>query len=131
MKRYTGLQLLPGRRVLAAALVALALLTLAPRTSEHLDNGWNVVRISEQTKGRVSTLTFAATPPRPLPATSRIPVFIDGADWKLVAAPSGCAAQAEAVVCVLEADQVRRKHLITVAVRSSGPVSFSFVPPGR
>ena len=121
---------LGARRVVAAALVALALLTLAPRTSEHLDNGWNVARVSEQVKGRVSTLTFWAMPPNPVPATSRIPVYVDGSSWTLVAAPPGCARQADAVVCVLDADEVRRKHLITVVVRSSEPVSFSFVTPG-
>ena len=119
-----------GRRAVAAALVALALLTLAPRTSEHLDNGWSVARGSEQVKGRTSSLTFWAMPPDPVPATSRIPVFVDGGSWTLVAAPRGCTRQADAVVCVLQADEVRRKHLITVVVRSSGPVSFSFVTPG-
>jgi hypothetical protein len=119
-----------GRRSVAAVLVALALLTLAPRTSEVLDNGWSVVRVSEQVKGRVSTVTFWAMPPRPVPATSRIPVFVDGGSWTLVAAPPGSAAETDAVVCVLDAEDVRRKHLITVAVRASGPVSFSFVPPG-
>ena len=119
-----------GRRAVAGAVVALALLTLAPRTSEHLDNGWNVVRISEQSKGAVSTLTFSATPPRPVPASSRIPIYVDGGSWRLVAAPPDCERQADAVVCVLDADEIRRKHIISIAVRSSGPVSFSFVPPG-
>lgn len=119
-----------GRRTVAALLVAFALLTLAPRTSEHLDNGWNVVRVSEQIKGRLATLTFSATPPNPVPETSRIPIYVDGARWSVVAAPRGCSRSGDAIVCVLDAEKVRRKHLITVVVRSSGPVSFSFVQPG-
>lgn len=127
MTRHTTLR---GRRVVAVALVALALLTLAPRTSEHLDNGWSVARISEQGKGRISTLTFWATPPSPVPATSRIPVYVGAESWSLVAAPPGCARQGDAVVCVVDAGQVRRKHVMTIAVRSAEPVSFSFVPTG-
>lgn len=118
------------RRIVAALLVALSLLTLAPRTSEHLDNGWKVVRVSEQIKSRVASLTFSATPPDPVPATSRIAVYVDGARWSLAAAPRGCTRDADAIVCVLDAERVRRKHVMTVVVRSSGPVSFSFVPPG-
>ena len=119
-----------GRRAVAAALVALALFTLAPRTSEHLDNGWSVARVSEQVTGRVSTLTFWAMPPRPVPATSRIPVYIGAERWTLVAAPPDCAREGDVIVCELDADEVRRKHLMTVVVRSAEPVSFSFVPTG-
>lgn len=123
----------PNRRrhLLAALLVVLALLTLAPRTSQHLDNGWEVVVMSETSgHGRsVSSLTFWAMPPNPVPATSRIPVFISAKSWRLVAAPAGCTQAADAVVCTLDRDSIRRKHLITISVRSSGPVSYSFVPP--
>ena len=121
------------RRLTAAAVVVLALLTLAPRTSEHLDNNWEVVRISEtafRDRGGISTLTFWAIPPDPAPATSRIPVFVAGADWELVAAPQDCTDEGIAVVCILDAGEIRSKHLITVTVRADGPVSFSFVPPG-
>ena len=119
------------RRFLAFALVVLAVFTLAPRTSLHLDNGWNVVVVSDTSAHakRVSSLTFSATPPNPVPATSRIPVFISGDAWQLVAAPRGCTQQPDAVVCTVNGDAVRRKHLITISVRSLAPVSYSFVAP--
>lgn len=119
------------RRLLAALLVVLALATLAPRTSQHLDNGWEVVVMSD-TSGRassVSSLTFWAMPPNPVPLTSRIPVFISADHWHLIAAPSGCTQVTDAVVCTLNRDTIRRKHLITISVRSSGPLSYSFVAP--
>jgi hypothetical protein len=121
------------RRCFAAAVVALAFFTLAPRTSEHLENGWEVWRIAEtaaRDRGGVSVVTFQATPPDPAPATSRLPIFVAGGDWELVAAPPGCTDEGVAVVCMLDAGDIRSNHVITVAVRSDVPVSFSFVPPG-
>lgn len=123
-----------GHRVAAIALVALSVLTLAPRTSEHSDTGWDIVRVAETTgraKGGVTTLTFWATPPRPVPDVTRLPVYVDATSWQLVAASPGCSKQAGAVVCVITSDQVRRKHVLTITVRSAQPVSFSFVPPGQ
>lgn len=120
------------RRLVALLLVALSILTLAPRTSVHLPDGWEAFVVSDtsaQAK-RVSTLTFWAVPPDPVPAASRIAVFVSGDDWRLVRAPQGCTTQTGAVVCVVNREELRRKHLITLSVRSAGPVSFGFEPPG-
>ena len=121
-----------SRRLAALLLVVVSLLALAPRTSEVLDNGWHVAPVSD-TFGRsaVSTFTFWAMPPQNVPAESRIPLYITGDDWQLVRAPAGCTATSDAVVCLLSKDTIRRKHLITIVVRSAGgPLSHAFAPPG-
>ena len=117
---------------LSLLLIVASLLTLAPRTSDMLDNGWRVVTISDTFgRGRVSAITFWAMPPEDVPAVSRIPLYLSGGDWRLIRAPKGCTAAADAVVCEISAEQVRRKHLISIAVRSTAPdLSYSFVPPG-
>lgn len=120
------------RRFAALLLVAASLFTLAPRTSEVLDNGWHVAPISDTFgTARVSSITFWAMPPQNVPAESRIPLYITGDDWRLVRAPKGCTATTDAVVCVISRDAIRRKHLITIVVRSAGgDLSHSFVPSG-
>ena len=122
-----------SRRGLAVLLVALAVLTLAPRTSDHLENGWSVVVVSDtsaRAKGPVSKLTFWAMPPSPVPAVSRIPVYTSAEDWTLVAGPSNCTQETDAVVCVFNRESVRRKHYVSLTIRSEEPVSYSFSPPG-
>ena len=120
------------RRILGVVLVALSVLTLAPRTSDQLENGWNVVVAADtslRAQGPVSTVTFWALPPAPVPGTSLITVRVSGTDWTLVAAPPNCTRSAGEVVCVFNREAVRRKHLVTLTVRSSGPVSYTFVGP--
>lgn len=118
-------------RILALVLVALAFLTLAPRTSTDLDNGWRATVVADtfQRPRATSTLSLIAVPPADVPVRTDLTIRISGGAWKLAAASPGCERVGDAVVCVLLREQIRRQHLITLTVRGAGPLAYTLSAP--
>ena len=119
------------RRLLALMLVALSVFTLAPRTSQDLDNGWRATIVADtfQRPRATSTLTLIALPPADVPVRTDLTIRIVGGTWKLAAATPGCSRVGDAVVCVLLGDQVRRQNVITLTVRGAGPLAYTLSTP--
>ena len=113
------------KRWAALALLLLAPLTLAPRTSAVLTNNWEYLAWNRSFNAKGGTSTYTATIWQ---ATSEITkdtlvlaVFGSdpGFDWTLVAASTGCAPVDGVVECVVDLSGQRSQQVISVTVRSS------------
>lgn len=117
------------RRLASLALLLLLPLTLAPRTSLDIGNGWRVLVISDtfgRTQSPVSVLSFKAVAPS-TPSVVDLTLHVSGGAWTLVKAPAGCSAVTGGIECVMDSTAMRPGQVFTVTVRSAGaPLAYTF-----
>ena len=126
------------KRWVALALLLMLPFTLAPRTSDVLENGWSY---SVHTGGaaKAGTSTYVANVWRDTgeDATAVLRVAVEPAGaWALVSASPGCAANlaANVVSCLVTLAGANQKKVITLTVRTTttttGPAAFSLSSVG-
>lgn len=117
------------RLMTGAALLVLLPLTLAPRTSWPLGNGWRAdVHADgfEHAKGDVSSLAFTAIPP-PTWGAITIEVTVTGGAWELLAVSPGCSRVGDTVSCTLTNTGEDRQRPLRLVVKSvdGNPLSYT------
>ena len=118
------------KRWAAGVLLLLLPLTLAPRTSWELGDGWRadvaVDRVQGATSG-VNPLVFAVIPPQTSWTTTAVRVSITSSGtWALVSASPGCQRIGDVVSCTLVNSGPYRQRVIRLAVRALGGGALSY-----
>jgi hypothetical protein len=117
------------RLITGAVLLMLLPLTLAPRTSWPLANGWRADVVAdgfERARGDVHALALVAIPPASWDAII-IEITVAGGAWELLAASTDCVRVADTVACTLHNTGTDRQQPLRLVAQSvdGTPLSYS------